>query len=123
MKAFLNAFFVFLGVIFFLILIVLGYLFVSDTFGVRTFLANTAIDPSKSTGTTGGTTDKNPLLSASQEKALQAIGVDPAKLPSTITPAMVACFEIKLGKERTLQIKNGDSPTPIDFLKAQSCLQ
>lgn len=123
MKSFLNVFFVFLGVIFFVILIVLGYLFFSDAFGVRTLLTNTSPAFSETTSTTGGTTDKNPMLSASQEKALQAIGVDPAKLPSTITPAMIACFEVKLGAERTLQIKNGDAPTAVDFFKAQSCLQ
>lgn len=123
MKSFLNAFFVFLGVIFFVILLIIGYAFISDTFGVRTLLMNASTVSSQKTGSTGGTTDKNPLLSASQEKALQTIGVDPAKLPSTITPAMAACFETKLGAERTLQIKNGDSPTAIDFLKAQSCLQ
>src|SRR3989338_3398943 len=100
MKSFLNSFFVFLGVIFFVILIVLGYAFISDAFGVRTLLTNTAALSSESAGTAGGAVDKNPMLSASQEKALQAIGVDPAKLPSTITPAMAACFETKLGAAR-----------------------
>ncbi|MSU73546.1 hypothetical protein EXS56_00195 [Candidatus Kaiserbacteria bacterium] len=122
MKSFLNIVFVCLGAIFFLILVVLGYLFVTDAFGVKTLLTNAPTTYSGAAGTTGGGTDKNPLLSASQEQALQAIGVDPAALPSVITPTMIACFETKLGAERALQIKNGDSPTAIDFLKAKGCL-
>ncbi len=123
MKSSLNIFFVSLGAIFFLILIVLGYLFVSDSFGMRTLLTNAPSSYSEAAGTTGGTVDKNPLLSAPQERALEAMGMNPAALPSAITPTMIACFEVKLGAERALQIKNGDSPTAKDFLKAQSCLQ
>ena len=66
-------------------------------------------------------TDRNPLLSETQEELLQKIGVDPAKLPSKITPEMIACFETKLGKERTAEIQNGASPTATDYFKAQSC--
>jgi hypothetical protein len=115
MKKFIIGFFVSLGVIFFLILLALGYLFVTDTFGIKSIL----IGSSKSDTIPGG--DRNPLLSESQEKALSAIGIDPAKLPSAITPEMALCFESKLGKERTEEIKNGSAPGSADFLKAQSC--
>lgn len=52
---------------------VLGYLFVSDSFGMRTLLTNDPSSYSGAAGTTGGTVDKNPLLSAPQERALEAI--------------------------------------------------
>lgn len=119
MKKFIKWFFLVLGVIFFLILIAVGYIFITDTFGIRTLLTGNS-----SSVTDGGSqTDKNPLLSESQEQVLEKIGVDPAKLPTTITPEMAACFETKLGKERTDEIVNGDSPTAEDYLKAQSCIK
>lgn len=66
--------------------------------------------------------DKNPLLTPSQETTLEQIGIDPAKLPTTITPAMEACFIEKLGLDRVNAIKAGASPTTIDLFKVQSCL-
>lgn len=67
-------------------------------------------------------TDSNPALSAEQETALRSSGVDPASLPSEITPEMEVCFEEKLGAERYAEIKAGSEPTVTDFFKAQSCL-
>lgn len=66
--------------------------------------------------------DANPLLNESQESSLEAVGINPSKLPSEITPAMEVCFVEKLGAERAQEIKNGDSPTATDYLKAKSCL-
>jgi len=66
--------------------------------------------------------DKHPFLTPIQEATLEKIGIDPAKLPTTITPAMEACFIEKLGTDRVKAIKDGESPNPIDFLKAKSCL-
>jgi hypothetical protein len=122
MKKFFTAFFVFLGVIFFLILVALGFIYVTDTFGVRSLLTRSATAPAASE-TSKGSVDKNPLLSAPQEKTLEAIGVDPAALPSKITPEMLACFDAKLGTARTLEIKNGSAPTPTDYFKAQECVR
>ena len=67
-------------------------------------------------------TNKHPILPPSQEATLEKIGIDPAKLPTTITSAMEACFIEKLGTDRVKAIKDGESPNPIDFLKAKSCL-
>ncbi len=67
-------------------------------------------------------TDSNPALSAEQEAILRSSGVDPASLPSEITPEMEVCFEEKLGAERYAEIKAGSEPTVTDFFKAQSCL-
>lgn len=66
--------------------------------------------------------DKHPLLTPSQEATLEKIGVDPAKLPTSITPAMEACFVEKLGADRVNEIKAGGSPSAIDLFKAKSCL-
>jgi len=119
MKKVLNAFFVFLGVVFFLILIAVGYIFVTDTFGIKSILTNNySASPQDS-----AQGDKNPLLSETQEQALEKIGVDTAKLPSKITPEMAVCFEEKLGKERTDEIVGGDSPTATDYIKAQDCIK
>ncbi|NUM25066.1 MAG: hypothetical protein HUU49_00405 [Candidatus Buchananbacteria bacterium] len=68
------------------------------------------------------TTDKNPLLNEQQEQALEQVGVDPAKLPTQITPELEACFAATLGADRVSAIKSGESPTIIDFFKAQSCI-
>ncbi len=66
--------------------------------------------------------DANPLLNESQESSLEAVGINPSELPSEITPAMQVCFVEKLGAERAQEIKDGDSPTATDYLKAKSCL-
>jgi len=119
MKKFIKGFFLVLGVIFFLILITAGYIFITDTFGIKTILTGN----SSVTSNEDIQTDKNPLLSETQEKVLEKIGVDPAKLPSKITPEMAACFESKLGKKRTDEIVNGYSPTVNDYIKAQNCIK
>jgi hypothetical protein len=35
---------------------------------------------------------------------------------------MSACFDSILGKARTLEIKNGSSPTASEFISVRSCL-
>lgn len=121
----LNIFFVFLGVVFFIILIV-GGIYLRNLYGG---ISKFKLDPAEITqtqdttsDTTSGTTDKHPYLDATQEKQLEAIGIDPAKLPTTITPEMINCFESKLGADRTKEIIGGSEPTPFEVLKASSCL-
>lgn len=66
--------------------------------------------------------DRNPLLNEEQAKALEKLGVDVSRLPSSVSPAMEACFVEKLGKERTQEIVAGDSPTAMEVLKSRNCL-
>ncbi len=66
--------------------------------------------------------DKNPLLSDTQEKALDRLGIDPASIPTEITPEQEQCFEDALGADRVNEIKAGDAPTATDFFKAKSCI-
>lgn len=120
MKKLLNIFFVTLGVIFFLIIIFAGYVYATNMFGIKSLLNKDAGTSNKAK--TNQVLDKNPLISDSQEKALEAIGIDPAKLPTKITPEMSVCFDQKLGTTRTLEIKNGSTPTVTEFMKIQSCI-
>jgi hypothetical protein len=66
--------------------------------------------------------DQNPLLSDSQEKSLESIGINPGELPKEITPGMQVCFIEKLGAQRAQEIADGDSATSGDYIKAKSCL-
>ncbi|OGY90759.1 MAG: hypothetical protein A3B30_02420 [Candidatus Komeilibacteria bacterium RIFCSPLOWO2_01_FULL_52_15] len=125
----IQGFFTTLGVIFFILLIVLAYLFIADPFNLRplynTLTSPSVITPTSTPGTVNTNTapkTDNPLLSPAQEQALIKIGVDPAKLPTTITPQMEACFVQTLGQKRVDEIKKGAPPTPVDFFAARACL-
>ncbi len=111
----------FLGVLFLALIIVLATIYMTDGYGIRSLLSGSSSSSSASDSSASGGVDKNPMLSESQEQVLEKIGVDPASLPSEITPEMEVCFEEKLGKERTDEIRAGDSPTPIDYAKAKDC--
>ena len=123
----LNIFFVFLGIIFLILIIGVSYIWIADPFNLRTLLP-AGVSPISIIKTVTGNSkveidniDKNPLLSEEQEAQLESLGIDPADLPSEITPEMEKCFTQKLGETRTNQIIQGSSPTPADFLKASSC--
>lgn len=121
MKKFLQIFFTTLGVIFFILLAVGVYLYVADSYGIKPIIKSLTGQSTPPTKETGSAVDKNPLLSPAQEKALEKAGIDPAALPSEITPAMEACFYTKLGAARANEIKNGAQPTPGDYFIARSC--
>lgn len=128
MKKFLNIFFVILGIIFFIIILFLSYVYFTDTLGIKTLISGEDITTEEvkvniATSNDTQTQDKNSLLNSSQEKTLESIGVNPSKLPNEITPEMQACFETKLGENRAEEIAEGDEPTIVDFLKAQSCIK
>ncbi|PIS04591.1 MAG: hypothetical protein COT81_05845 [Candidatus Buchananbacteria bacterium CG10_big_fil_rev_8_21_14_0_10_42_9] len=124
----LNIFFVVLGVIFFILIIGLGYIWVTDPFNLKPMISSGMSPISVIKTVTGNNEveidniDKNPLLTEEQEAQLESIVIDPASLPSEITPEMEKCFIEKLGEERTNEIMQGDSPNTMDYLKANSCL-
>ncbi len=108
--------------IFIIFILVLGfYLFkksptdksVNQTVEVATTTKNT---------TGSSTTTLKSSLTPSQLKALETLGIDPAKLPTKITPVLKACFESKLGRVRIEEIKKGSFPTLEEVIKAKSCL-
>lgn len=116
MKKFFTIFFVTLGVIFLVLILVGAYLFVFDPLHLRS-------GSNESTAPTGAAqVDKNPILSPSQEQALETFGIDPATVPSSITPEQEACFTKILGAARVAEIKAGDSPTATEYFKAKSCI-
>lgn len=119
MKKIIIGFFLVLGVIFFVLLLALGYVYVTNMFGIRALFSNGSSADIVEKGSVN--TDKNPLLSPAQEKTLEAIGVDPSALPQTITPQMIACFNEKLGTARTMEIKNGGTPTPAEYIAVKVC--
>ncbi len=123
MKRVINFFFVTLGVIFFLILLAGATFFVLDPYEIRPVLSSLMnTDSNTTTSIDSEIIDKNPALSPIQESALEKIGVDPAKVPTSITGEQEACFEAKLGKDRVVAIKAGDSPTMTDYIKAKDCI-
>ena len=117
MKKILNIFFIVLGVMFCIMIVIGAYFFVADPFNIKPLLF------SEQAKTTDGTTqDAHPFLSESQQKALKTFGIDPSSVPSDITPEQEACFEAKLGAERVAEIKAGDSPTVTEYFKARDCI-
>lgn len=90
---------------------------------LKPFLISSADSNQNSNSSVTEVIDKHPLLTPSQESTLEKIGIDPAKLPTTITPAMEACFIDKLGTSRVEQIKAGEAPNAIDLFKAKSCIE
>jgi hypothetical protein len=135
-KKILTVFFVGLGVIFFLIIIALTYFFIVDPLNIRPLLVNLSNVEQRTIDITDGqstptetevsndaqTTDPNTLLTPTQEKALELIGVDPASLPSVISPGQEACFISILGETRVAEIKAGDTPTAREFFRARACV-
>lgn len=116
MKSFLNIFFVTLGIIFFIVILVGIYFYITDPLNLKPVIFGTE------TSESGDGVDKNPLLNESQEQTLEAFGIDPADVPSEITAEQEACFEAELGAERVEEIKAGDSPTAAEYLQTKDCM-
>jgi hypothetical protein len=123
MKRFLTICFVTLGVIFFVLILAGTAFYIIDPYNLKPLLfgggGQKAVSTTNATTTPAG---ENPRLSPAQEKALKIIGVDPASVPSSFTPAQTACFTGILGAERVAQIKAGDAPTAAEYFKVRSCL-
>ncbi|NCS98985.1 hypothetical protein GW764_02245 [Candidatus Parcubacteria bacterium] len=119
MKKFLNIFFVTLGVIFFIIILVAAYFYITDPLNLKPLIFG---DETETVGASSSAETSNPTLSESQEKALDKFGIDPNDVPSEFTPEQEACFEAELGEDRVAEIKAGDSPTAIEYLKARDCI-
>jgi len=108
------------GAFILLLLAVAIYIAVAKPFGVKLTSIPGAIIQA-GTGQTKSTYD-HPLLTTEQESALESLGIDTRTLPTSITPAMMNCFELKLGSARAKEIEGGSAVTPADYFKVQSCL-
>jgi len=133
MKKFLNVFFVTLGVIFFIILLFISYLFIFDPLNLKPLIfgSNSNVNTTTTKTETGKNSEQNQnnsnenvsfSFSDAQKKTLQSFGIDPATLPTTITVTQQTCLEGKFGAARFAEIKAGASPTVIEFYNAKSCL-
>jgi hypothetical protein len=75
--------------------------------------------PTGGDNSTGGTAVETADLSEGQRRLLAAFGVDADTV--TITPAMIACAEAKLGAPRIEEIKNGATPTVTEGASLVAC--
>jgi len=121
-KKILNIFFVGLGVIFFIIILVATYFWFTSPLSKEKSLPVILSNVAGKEGSKIDNIDKNPLLTEEQEAQLETIGINPSDLPTEITAEMEACFVVKLGETRTKKIIGGSAPTAIDFFKARSCI-
>jgi hypothetical protein len=136
MKKFFCGFFMTLGVIFFILILVGTYLFVADPYNIKPLLfgsgTNTPVQNQQTTRTTQNTTnntpareqtlDKNPVLNQNQEAALEAVGIDPTNIPTQVSPEQELCFENTIGEARVAAIKAGGTPTALEIFAARNCL-
>lgn len=125
MKKFLHRFFVVLGVLFLFQLIAVAIYFLSATsvFAPTDTESSSVDEAGAPTGQTSeASAGGHPLLNEAQEKALTTFGIDPAGIPSEITPAQEACFVEALGQVRVDEIVAGDTPSVTDYFKAKDCI-
>jgi len=135
-------FFAVLGVIFFLLLSGIAYLVIADPFNVRPLFnvlsssAERQIDPPSLQLDAGPadtsidaagvgaseTVDSHPLLNESQEAVLEAVGIDPASLPSSVSTEQEQCFLRILGAARVSEIAEGAAPSASELFAVAECL-
>lgn len=91
-------------------------LLLSDGASLQPVQTTTAKDVSASQG---GTVVSTTNLSAGQKQLLSALGIDATGI--TITPAMIACAEAKVGGARVQEISNGATPTLSEGMTLLAC--
>ena len=130
---FIFRFFAVLGVIFFCLLIGLGYFIVTDPYNLRPLFMSMYENSTQETTEDGATSPRkevteeesggtNPNLSNEQAQALKSIGMDATAVPPQFTPEQITCFVTILGQARVDAIVAGATPTPTEFFQAKDCL-
>ena len=133
---FIFRFFVVLGVIFFCLLVAVGYFIVADPYNLRPLISgmyqNSNIENDETTATSqagarketteGESAATNSGISEGQAQALEAVGIDAAAVPTQFTLEQTACFVTVLGQARVDAIVAGATPTPTEFFQAKDCL-
>lgn len=119
----IKVFFIFLGVIFFIILLFIAYLWFFDPLNIKPVLFSNNSQSDIIIDNNVSSTDSHPLLDENQEKMIESLGINPSSLPTEITPEMEVCFKDKLGAKRVAEIVNGDPISMADSIKASSCLK
>lgn len=120
MLRFFNYFFSALGVIFFILLGIVGYLYFTSAtpLSISPAQIKAVIAPDAD----APVVDENPYLSEAQENMVKAVGVDPATLPTSLTDAQKACLLTAVGEARAREIIGGASPSMTELFKAKACL-
>ncbi len=130
---FIFRFFVVLGVIFFCLLLALGYFILADPYNLRPLFSNmyestkmndesgTSVPSNKQTadGVSSGNAQN---VSDGQAQALEAMGMDAGSVPAQFTPEQINCFVGVLGQARVDAIVAGATPTPTEFFQAKDCM-
>ena len=129
---FVSTFFVTLGIIFIVVLALLAYFVIADPLELRPLIFGESEsrieEPAPRESELSGTVvsrEENATeftLSASQRDALSGYGIDPASIPTVISPLQVLCFEEKLGVVRVGEIRNGAVPSTFEFFEMKTCL-
>lgn len=137
MKSILTQIFVTLGVIFLMVIIAATYFFVTDPYNLKPLIfglmdSQMGSNQAQSTNPTDTTSAATPsadgsaatqfTLSPAQREALISLGVDPALVPTSVSPEQEACFVSVFGAGRVDEIKAGAVPTVIEFVSASKCL-
>lgn len=128
MKHLLNQIFVTLGVIFFILIIIGTYFFITDPYNLKPLMFgsdgvfNTQNANSDGTDTSGTSAGGGFSLSEPQKQALVSLGIDPARVPASVTAGQEQCFVGALGEARVEEIRNGAVPNPIEFAKTKGCI-
>lgn len=140
MKNILTQIFVVLGVLFTLLILAGIYFYIIDPYNIKPLIIDSEVlnvqppnQPKQNTSTATqetNSTAQNPgkvveggfQLSNAQKQALVGLGIDPTKVPSSITAAQETCFIGTLGEARVVEIKAGAVPNAVEFLKAKSCI-
>lgn len=126
MIQFLKSFFMSLGVVFLAILLYGAYFAYSNDIDPRALFSSSTPSPRAAGGgeaSTGaaGEASAETRLSASQEAALRAMGIDPAILTS-LTETQKTCIYAAVGQARAAEIIAGATPSASELFKAKGCL-
>ncbi len=122
----IKGFFITLGVIFLILILLLTVFIIVDPFKLRPLISSMVEIPFISNNTSENkfnSTETHPFLTEQQANTLKTMGIDPETLPTEITPDMEMCFTEKLGEQRVNEIKAGSEVTAVDYLKAKDCVQ
>ena len=120
---FLKTFFIILGIIFAIfIIMVIGAviaLIIIKPYGLDVTKLPSAYMHMK----TGESSYDHPMMTTEQEIFLESMGIDPATVPTEISPSQEQCSVEALGQARVDAIKAGAEPTVDDYLKAKHCFE
>ncbi len=125
MVRFIKGFFMILGAIFFVLLIVVGVSAYRSGWSPAALLSIPGVAVPQGAGAATGAApaaDAHPYLSASQETTLRAVGINPATLPASLTDTQRTCLLAAVGEARAKEILAGSAPTVTELFKAKGCL-